>query len=793
MKFYHIFAVVILALAILAGVSIAQEEPQQATPVDTAITYQGRLAKSGQPVDATCAMTFRLYDHETAGSQIGPDLNQDVTVVDGLFTVRLDFGADVFDGQARWLEIAVRCPGDAGPTKLPRVALNAAPYAHYALAAPWDGIQDMPPGFADGVDNDTQYRAGWGLRQQGTAFSVDERLIQSRVVSSCSNSEAIRQIDEDGSITCEPLQGPLTAVAPLELNGDVLRLDQGAGSGLDADTLDAKDSTEFLILDQDQTIGGSPTFANTVPFAVDHATLIPNLNAEQLGGKDESRFFTLNEDEQVTGSPTFANTVPFTVTHATLIPNLNAGQLGGKDESRFFTLNEDEQVTGSPTFANAIPFTVTHATLIPNLNAEQLDGRTAEHYFRLDAGETVTVGSDVAFDSTPTFGANPPFAVSGPAKVSDLNADLLDGLDSSDYFQLDKDGQVVSGTTTFAADVTFDGRPAFDNNSGPPFTVASTEVVLGLNADQLDGQDASAFLTDADLTDYFNLTENETVGGNTTFDNSTTTTFDGFVNFNNDVTFGNTANVTFDRQVAFNASGQAPFTVNSNLLVLNLHADDSEHLGGQPPTFYQNADNINGGTLGTAYYSAHDDLQAEGYLGNANGDLAQNNGVLQKDLDADLLDGKEGDFYRDASNISDGTLGTDYYSAHDDLQAEGYLGNANDDLAQNNGIRQVNLNADMLDGNHASAFAQLANMTVSSGYCADTGGYASGCDPSVYMVGGTNSFCFLTQVKVRDVDSNTENAGCAISWDGSVNKWLLQAIGGTDDEEAYCEAMCFSW
>ena len=44
-------------------------------------------------------------------------------------------------------------------------------------------------------------------------------------------------------------------------------------------------------------------------------------------------------------------------------------------------------------------------------------------------------------------------------------------------------------------------------------------------------------------------------------------------------------------------------------------------------------------------------------------------------LDADLLDGQEGSFYQDASNINAGTLDSGHFSAYDDLGAEGYLDN----------------------------------------------------------------------------------------------------------------------
>ncbi len=129
----------IVALAMLlslsAGLSAAQgPAPQsvgglQAT-VGSAFTYQGELKKDGSPVNATCAMTFTLYAEATSGNPVGSPVNADVAVADGLFTVVLDFGADIFTGDARWLEVAVKCPGDASASTLdPRQALTAAPYA----------------------------------------------------------------------------------------------------------------------------------------------------------------------------------------------------------------------------------------------------------------------------------------------------------------------------------------------------------------------------------------------------------------------------------------------------------------------------------------------------------------------------------------------------------------------------------------------------------------------------------------------------------------------------------------
>ncbi|MCX6032815.1 MAG: hypothetical protein NT169_26460 [Chloroflexi bacterium] len=71
-----------------------------------------------------------------------------------------------------------------------------------------------------------------------------------------------------------------------------------------------------------------------------------------------------------------------------------------------------------------------------------------------------------------------------------------------------------------------------------------------------------------------------------------------------------------------------------------LQATNANFLDGQDGSYYLDATNLNAGTLATARYSAYDDLGVEGYLGNAAGDLARNNGTLQTTLNADLLDGQ---------------------------------------------------------------------------------------------------------------------------------------------------------
>lgn len=116
------------------------------SPFASTITYQGRLLQSGQLVNSSQPVVFRLFDALTGGSQIGATVNQNVNVANGLFTSDLDFTngdtiPGVYDGSERWLEITVN-----GTTLTPRQRLAPAPNAMVArtFAAPLVMSTDSP-------------------------------------------------------------------------------------------------------------------------------------------------------------------------------------------------------------------------------------------------------------------------------------------------------------------------------------------------------------------------------------------------------------------------------------------------------------------------------------------------------------------------------------------------------------------------------------------------------------------------------------------------------------------------
>jgi hypothetical protein len=114
-------------LAVLLGIVCTTEIYAQGT----AFTYQGRLGDSGSPANGLYDLQFSAFNVGSGGSAVaGPITNTSVTVSNGLFTVMLDFGGNVFTGAVQWLQIAVRTNSAAAYTPLsPRQQLTPTPYA----------------------------------------------------------------------------------------------------------------------------------------------------------------------------------------------------------------------------------------------------------------------------------------------------------------------------------------------------------------------------------------------------------------------------------------------------------------------------------------------------------------------------------------------------------------------------------------------------------------------------------------------------------------------------------------
>src|SRR5688572_17227845 len=131
-----ILKILLLALVLMANVNRVAAQ-------GTAFTYQGVLNDQGAPANGVYDLQFSLFSVPAGGAPIGGLVAaNDLGISNGLFAVSLDFGAGVFAGAARWLEIRVRPGASSGPytNVAPRQALLPAPYAIYSGAMNASGL-----------------------------------------------------------------------------------------------------------------------------------------------------------------------------------------------------------------------------------------------------------------------------------------------------------------------------------------------------------------------------------------------------------------------------------------------------------------------------------------------------------------------------------------------------------------------------------------------------------------------------------------------------------------------------
>lgn len=161
----------ILSLLLFAGLT-------QADPLGTGFTYQGELKYLGAPANGPFDFQFELFDADVVGNAVGDAVMLGgVNVVDGVFTVELDFTSMPFAGDQLWLEIGVKVAnGKGGYTGLmPRQKITAVPYALHAEFVAMNAV--------------------------GSA-EVDSGEVQLRIDKSCTTGSSIRAIDADGSVIC---------------------------------------------------------------------------------------------------------------------------------------------------------------------------------------------------------------------------------------------------------------------------------------------------------------------------------------------------------------------------------------------------------------------------------------------------------------------------------------------------------------------------------------------------------------------------------------------------------------
>lgn len=181
----------------------------------TAFTYQGRFTDTTAPLptNGNYTMTFRLFDAEAGGTQIGTDITSMVAVVNGVFTFKLNFGAAAFNTTgARYLEIRV-----GASVLTPRQEITSTPFANRAVNA---AAADTLSGACVGCVTNAQINSIDGAKITGT--------ISNATVSNATTAQNV--------------------------SGVVSIANGGTGSS----------TKNFVDTTTNQTVGGSKTFTNAV-------------------------------------------------------------------------------------------------------------------------------------------------------------------------------------------------------------------------------------------------------------------------------------------------------------------------------------------------------------------------------------------------------------------------------------------------------------------------------------------------------------------------------------------------
>lgn len=206
-----LFAALLLTLPALASSQMTPAtSPAQQGRSGSGFIYQGYLSESAggntKPAQGAYDFRFSLFEQQQGtGNQIGSTLDLPGVAVDqGVFSVPLDFGSEVFQGGERWLEISVRRSGGTEyRTLTPRQQILTVPYASWADGVSWERIVGKP----DGIDGSVVYTAGTGITIAGQIISVDTDVIQNRITGECATGSSIRVVNANGTVVCQQNTG----------------------------------------------------------------------------------------------------------------------------------------------------------------------------------------------------------------------------------------------------------------------------------------------------------------------------------------------------------------------------------------------------------------------------------------------------------------------------------------------------------------------------------------------------------------------------------------------------------
>ena len=185
--------------------------------VGSKFNYNGRLqdSQSGSGPGGASGrydFCFTLYPAPTGASPTGSAFtNSSVAVSNGLFATQVDFGTNVFDGTAYWMEVGVRTNGtnNAFTMLSPRQEVTATPYASYAPSAGTAAT-------ADGVASN----AVTGESIQDAAIT-ESKLAAGAVVKTLNGLKDHVTLAAGSNVTLNPVGNIIEISATIDLDGAI--------------------------------------------------------------------------------------------------------------------------------------------------------------------------------------------------------------------------------------------------------------------------------------------------------------------------------------------------------------------------------------------------------------------------------------------------------------------------------------------------------------------------------------------------------------------------------------------
>jgi len=212
------------------------------------IHYQGRLTNpSGQPITTPFDITFTFWDAETSGAQLGGFSDADTVTADanGIYSTLIgdDPGnlipASVFAGNSVWLNVQIN-----GENLTPRKRIVSVGYALRADMAT-TATYSPTAGNADKVDGKDS-SAFAATAHNHAAGNITSGMFSDALVTDTLTVSLLGSVNggaiKSGTVAAARIDAAIardTEIMPAVLAGD------GAGSTLDADKLDGKESSAF--------------------------------------------------------------------------------------------------------------------------------------------------------------------------------------------------------------------------------------------------------------------------------------------------------------------------------------------------------------------------------------------------------------------------------------------------------------------------------------------------------------------------------------------------------------------